>query len=363
MRKQYPKQGLTGMNELIIYTKKTLANYIRTRSGETKLGERVHILSSKNIVAGLKASPAKFVLLGLPEDIGVRANYGRGGTHTAWEPALTNILNVQSNDFLKGDELLVLGHVNFDDLLQQAAKLNNNTDSGIEKLRKLCSQVDERVIPIVQKIVESGKIPLLVGGGHNNAYGNIKGTALGLNAAGRIKNASINCINCDAHSDFRMMEGRHSGNGFSYAFQENFLNKYGIVGLHENYNSLPVLTELRKKKNRIQYSLMEDICIREKMPFKQAVEKALRFISTDFYGVELDMDALENIPSSAKTSSGISANQARQYVSMAAQNKKKVAYLHITEAAPVLSHIKADNKTGKLVAYLLTDFMKSYLQK
>jgi formiminoglutamase len=70
------------------------------------------------------------------------------------------------------------------------------------------------------------------------------------------------------------------------------------------------------------------------------------------------MDTIQNIPSSAKTSSGISANNARQYVTWCAKNTN-AAYLHIAEAAPVLSHIKTDNKTGKLIAYLVTDFMKS----
>ncbi len=350
------------MKHLKLYNEKYLSRFIRLRAGETKLGECVQTLSSKNPEAGLKKSSAKFVLIGLPEDIGVRANYGRGGAHTAWEPALSNVLNVQSNSFLKGNELLVLGHVDFDDLLERAAKLDNNTTAGIDKLRKLCAEVDERVTAVIQFIVQAGKVPLIVGGGHNNAYGNIKGAALGLKANGKLKAASINCINCDAHSDFRPLEGRHSGNGFSYAFHEKFLNKYSIIGLHGNYNSSNVLSELKKQSKKIQYSLLEDILIQEKISFKQAVKAAISFSSNDFYGVELDMDALENIPSSAKTSSGISANQARQYVSWAAQSKK-AAYLHITEAAPVLSHIKADNKTGKLIAYLLTDFMKSYLEK
>jgi formiminoglutamase len=349
------------MSKLTIYTKKTLSKYIRTRAGESKLGEHVQTLSSKNIEEGLQASSATFVLLGLPEDIGVRANYGRGGTHTAWEPALTNILNVQSNAFLNGNEILVLGHINFDDLMQHSIKLDSNTKTGIQQLRKLCAEVDERVVPIIQKIVSAGKIPLIVGGGHNNSYGNIKGAALGLKTSKR-KKATINCINCDAHSDFRPLEGRHSGNGFSYAFHEDFLAKYAIVGLHENYNSEDVFKELKKNQKQIKYSLMEDICIRENVSFKQAVSSAIQFSGTDFFGVELDMDAIENIPASAKTSSGISPNQARQYVSLAAQHKN-VTYLHLTEAAPVLSHIKADNKTGKLIAYLLTDFMKSYLQK
>jgi formiminoglutamase len=350
------------MDYLKIYNKKMLSRFIRTRAGETKLGECVQTLSSKKTEAGLAASTALFVLLGLPEDIGVRGNYGRGGAHSAWEPVLTNLLNVQSNSFLKGDELLVLGHIDFEDLMKVAQKADIHTDSGIKSLRKLCAQVDERVTAVVQQIVQAGKIPLIIGGGHNNAYGNIKGAALGLKKRGKIKTAAINCINCDAHSDFRALEGRHSGNGFRYAFQENFLSKYALVGLHENYNSETVLEQLRKYPKRIHYSLFEDISIREKMNFKQAVSKAILFMGDNFYGLELDMDAIENIPSSAKTSSGISANEARKYVSLGAQNKR-VAYLHIAEAAPVLSNMKADNKTGKLIAYLLTDFIKSYLKK
>jgi hypothetical protein len=32
----------------------------------------------------------------------------------------------------------------------------------------------------------------------------------------------VNAINFDAHSTF-ILEGRHSGNGFSYAYEEGFL--------------------------------------------------------------------------------------------------------------------------------------------
>jgi formiminoglutamase len=39
----------------------------------------------------------------------------------------------------------------------------------------------------------------------------------------------VNAINFDAHSDFRILEGRHSGNGFSYAYEEAFLKKYFIL--------------------------------------------------------------------------------------------------------------------------------------
>jgi formiminoglutamase len=48
---------------------------------------------------------------------------------------------------------------------------------------------------------------------------------------------------------------------------------------------------------------------------------------------------------------------ARQFSYWCGLNLNAV-YFHIAEAAPVLSHIKADNKTGKLIAYLVSDFIK-----
>ena len=82
---------------------------------------------------------------------------------------------------------------------------------------------------------------LIIGGGHNNAYGNIKGLALA-------KGIPVNAINFDAHTDFRAEEGRHSGNGFSYAYAEGFLKNYFIFSLQRNYTSDILFKTLKKLK-------------------------------------------------------------------------------------------------------------------
>jgi formiminoglutamase len=57
----------------------------RIRQFETKLGERVLVAAdASNVAAAIEQTEAEYVLLGIPEDIGVRANEGRGGTGTAW---------------------------------------------------------------------------------------------------------------------------------------------------------------------------------------------------------------------------------------------------------------------------------------
>ncbi|MEO6903589.1 MAG: arginase family protein [Bacteroidia bacterium] len=350
------------MNYLTVYNKAQILKFTRKRVGETKVGECVQLLNSSTVDDELITSTAKFVLIGLPEDIGVRANYGRAGAYTAWQPALINILNLQSNTFFSGKELLILGTINFDDLMSLANTVDTKTEEGIKILRKFCTEIDTRVTTVIKQVVKSGKIPIIIGGGHNNSYGNIKGSAEGLMAAGKIKNASINCINCDAHSDFRALEDRHSGNGFKYAYSEGYLKKYAMIGLHENHNSHAVLEILNKHAETIYYNTFEDIFIREIFNFKSAVTQAIHFIDSDYTGIELDMDAIENIPASSKTPSGISANQARQYVTWCAQHSNAV-YLHLTEAAPLLSSLTVNDTTGKLIAYLVSDFIKAYLSK
>lgn len=353
------------MHHLVIYTRQDIAAETRLRENEIKVGENVQVLDvtkGSTLAEQLKLSSATFVVLGLPEDIGIRANGGRGGAYSAWKPALFSLLNVQSNCFGDGSDILILGHINFDDLMLRADGIDFKTQKGINESRKLVEEIDERVSFVVKAIVESGKEAIIIGGGHNNAYPNLKGAAEGLKAAGKIKSAIINCINCDAHSDFRMMEGRHSGNGFRYAYENSYLKKYSVVGLHESYNAGNVLDEIMSKPETFHLSFFEDILIRENITFKEAVHNAIKHVKDNYCGIEIDMDTIQNIPSSAKTSSGINTIQARQYITWAAENLD-ACYLHIAEAAPVLSHIKTDNKTGKLIGFLIADYIKGRRKK
>jgi len=324
---------------------------LRRREHETKLGERCFCAqSASNWENALRDSACRFVLVGIPEDIGVKANYGRGGAHTAWKPALESFLNQQSNLFLDGSSVFILGHVQVSDLMEQAATLNTRHSADLEALRALVSALDERVSSVISRIVACGKIPVVVGGGHNNAYPIIKGCS-------ETRQQAVNVINCDPHSDFRPLEGRHSGNGFSYARHHGFLNRYAVFGLHEQYNTAQVLHDFYKQSGNLFFTTYEDIFVRENTSFSAALNHNIGFVKNSACGVEIDLDAITNVPSSAKTSSGLSPVQARQYAYQCGVQLDAL-YFHIAEGAPVLSHIKADNKTGKLIAYLMSDFMK-----
>lgn len=342
-------------DQLIIYSANEINSRIRHRQGEKKLGDLVKTISDAgNWVDELKASTTMFVVLGLPEDIGVRANYGRGGAYAAWKPSLDFLINMQSNQFLSGEEILILGHVYFDDLMEMASTLNYKLEADIIKARKLVEQVDERVTTIIKHIITAGKIPIVIGGGHNNAYPIIKGVSLANNAE------SINVINCDPHSDMRPMTGRHSGNGFHFAFEENHLHKYVVFGLHESYNISFALDLFRQHSNRLSYVTYDDIFVKESINYYDALRNCFNFFGGDdkSVGIEIDLDSIQNVPVSARTPSGMLPVDVRKYVWYCAENLN-AAYLHIAEGAPVLAHKQVDNKTGKLIAYIITDFIKA----
>ncbi|WP_046758037.1 formimidoylglutamase [Kordia jejudonensis] len=336
---------------LKVYTKELLDTYINLRKGETKFGERVTTLAAADhLETALQESNAKYVLLGIPEDIGIMANRGKAGAVTAWKATLRLLLNTQHNAVNNGKRVLILGHLDFSEWLQTAKKLDTNALDYYEQLSSLVSKIDEEVSYLIFQIVKAGKKPIIIGGGHNNAYGNIKGTALGTSTA-------INVVNFDAHTDFRSLEGRHSGNSFSYAFKYGFLQKYFMFGLHENYTSKKVFNTLEEYADRLHYNTFESIEIRQEQGYTFQLHRALDFIKNCPFGVEIDCDSIENIPSSAMTPSGFSANQARAFASFFGKHKN-AAYLHLCEAAPNENDADEMYRVGKLLSYLITDFMR-----
>lgn len=330
------------MSFLKIYSEKELASLIKKRAGETKFGEKVCFVET---LEDLKKHPAKYVLVGIPEDIGVRANYGNPGTSIAWEADLGNLLNIQHNHLTNAENVIVLGEIDCETQMQQAATISKDENHYLEELGELVTQIDHKVSEVVKKIVEAGKFPILIGGGHNNSFGNLKGTSEALQKP-------INCINFDAHTDFRALEHRHSGNGFSYAFEEGFLDKYFIFGLHRNYTSEAVFNSIEKNSERVKFNLFEDISVEQIQSFSEALKEAENFCCNENFGIELDMDAIEMMGSSAISPSGFTLSEARKFVSYFSKHQN-ARYLHICEGSP--SGGVFPNQVGKAIAYLVSD--------
>ncbi len=346
------------MKHFKFYSKEDILSITKVRRFETKLGERIHHLKTDaDWPEALSDSTAKYVLVGIPEDIGVKANYGTGGADTNWLPFLNAFLNLQSNDFLSGENILLLGHFDFGDLKYLIENNAYNRDELIDAYRHAVNIMDDEVEEIIKVIASANKIPVVIGGGHNNSYPIIKAVSKGLHKAEIIPLAQINCINMDAHADYRPTEGRHSGNSFRYAEEDGYLGKYAIIGVHQNYLAQNELMEIHENPF-IHYCSYEDIFIHERKNFIQAIAHATGFTEDTKTGIELDLDSIQHTLSSAQTPSGITALQARQYMNFAATDSK-VAYLHISEGACQLQDGRKDESTGKLICYLVSDFIKA----
>ncbi len=339
------------------YNKEDVLSLTRIRRFETKLGERVQVVKNPAQLSDeLSQSSAKYVIVGIPENIGVKANGGISGTDSVWVPFLNAFLNIQSNDFLEGTNLLLLGHFDFSAIEKLIEQNAHDDDERLEAFRHAINEIDVAVEQVIQIITQHNKIPIVIGGGHNNSYPCIKGAAKGYHKSGLIPIAQINAINLDAHADFRPMEGRHSGNGFSYAEADGYLEKYCVVGIHENYLPQNVWIDIVNNPF-VDCITFEDIFVHEKRTFLQAVLHATSFTDDTLCGIELDIDCIQNALSSAQSPIGISPIHARQYINIAAADTK-AAYLHISEGAVQLADGRKDNGTGKLISYLVSDFIK-----
>jgi formiminoglutamase len=348
---------------LVVYGPDDVSRIVASREGETKIGQELRLLASTQLTefeANLHLAAldgAHYAVLGVPEDIGPRANFGRGGADGAWPAYLESFLNLQSNQFFDSSRLVLIGHIQVADLMKETSKLAEDGYVPVHKLREFCGQLDKRIAPVIEQIVSAGLEPIVIGGGNNNSYPILKGVVTSLREQGFIDaEEGIAVVNCDAHADFRILEGRHSGNAFTYAHADDLLQSYFVLGLQEAYNSREMIERLESAD--FLYVTYEQFAVRHELTFDEAIQRLAAFIyqSGSKLGLELDLDAVDRIPASGSTSVGITHEQASHYVYALASSLDTV-YFHVSEGAPKLA---SDGETvvGKAIASYVLTYMK-----
>lgn len=333
------------MASLQIFNRDFINNNYSARMAEQKWGDVIKTINTNNWATELISSDVDYIVVGIAEDIGIRANFGRPGAKDTFVNTLSSILNIQHNRFVNAERILVLGQIIFEEEYQ------NINEKSIEELRNLCSRVDEIVYDIARKVFDANKKLIVIGGGHNNSYPLLK-------ALSNHHQTSVNCLNVDAHSDFRNLEGRHSGNGFSYAKSENYLNRYGILGLHENYNSETVLNKIDTNTD-VQYLTFEDIIVRKRMTIEESVNVFVNFLIEKPCALEIDLDVIQYMPSSAMSSTGFSTNEIRSIIHQAS-SLLNPSYIHLTEGSMNLCDSDNDKyMLAKSISYFITDYIKA----
>ena len=347
------KEAILG-KALSVFTRAQQMAYLRTRPHEKKVGEVISFASSSGDWCNwLKSTPAQYIVLGIAEDIGVRANYGKGGAHTAWGPFLSAFLNMQSNRYLPAGSLGILGVLT----ASQTDTAETNSSHTIPFLREQVAHLDDQVCALVAHIASLEKTPIIVGGGHNNAYPILKGFCQAHQLT-----KGMHAINLDAHTDLREREGRHSGNGFSYALHHGQLKKYAVIGAHQYYTPATVCEALLQDA-RVRVWWYEQIFLAthsNKSPlvcaYRDALDEACSWLRGAPIGMELDLDAMAGAPTSAQSPYGLSGEQVRLYVCRTTQAIRPV-YFHLCEGIYTHENKAICPLTGKYMAYLVADFL------
>jgi formiminoglutamase len=165
-----------------------------SRSGDPRLGDV--IVTWQGDPAAL--TPHRPVLLGFPQDEGVRRNFGRPGAAQAPDEIRRFLERLTPWDGISGIDLSLLGLLDLGNI-RIAGKTLESTQTALAEA--------------VGGILAAGAIPIVLGGGHETAFGHY----LGYVRAGR----KTGIVNVDAHLDVRpcLAEGGHSGSPFLQALE------------------------------------------------------------------------------------------------------------------------------------------------
>lgn len=286
------------------------------------LHEKVQLLSFSSIT---EVKGKTFVLLGYVCDEGVKRNQGRVGAKEG-PNAIRRALAKMPNH-LSIEHLIDAGDV---------FCLDNNMENTQEVL-------SEKVLSLLQK----NTFPILLGGGHDIAYGHYNGIKKYLNS--KKSNQVIGIINFDAHFDLRSNEkGNTSGTPFYQIAKENNSFKYFCLGIRNDANDAQ-LFETAKKHN-VNYILRDEFSIHHLNEINKKLDAFIKNVDSIYITIDLDGFSSAYAPGvSAASPMGFTPD----IVLVCLQKifiSKKVISIDLAEMNPKYDK---DNQTAKLAASLI----------
>lgn len=266
---------------------------------------------------------AEIVILGCPQDEGVRRNNGREGAALA--PAAIREQFYKLTPFNIRKPIFDLGDVAIGGSLEET---HDNHEA------------------IVKRVLADGKRIIVLGGGNDISYPDGKAMAETFGGDNWI------AINVDSHLDVRIAEQRNSGTPYRQLLDEKLLRPayFYEVGYQSHFCS-PVYYEYIRSigVNRISLELLRSRAEAD-VELKESIK--LKFVShssslNTFFGFDMDAVRSADAPgTSAPSPLGLRAGEFIQLVKYAAS----LANTKLIEFSEVNPKFDADNRTTKLVA-------------
>lgn len=263
------------------------------------------------------------VIVGCPQDEGVRRNNGRPGSAEAPVGIRTHLYKLQTPQH-SVVKLFDAGDIRDTDSLEKA---------------------HEALTEAVSSFLKDGKKVIALGGGNDISYADVR-------ALSSVEN-DISAINIDAHLDMRIADQMTSGTPYRKLIEDGYLkpNQFYEFGIRSESNASFYLENAEKLGVHI-YRYLQLL----ETGVTQSFQNILDEIRDLPFFLGLDMDSIQAADApgvSASSPTGFSAREVMQLIQLA-QQKENLWLFEITEVNP---QYDIDNRTLKLSAQFIYRFL------
>ncbi len=267
------------------------------------------------------------VLVGYACDEGVKRNQGRIGAASG-PLAIRKALAKMPNHLSEETQFLDLGNVKC-------------ADTDMEASQRLLSK-------IVHQVLERKGIPILLGGGHDIAYGHFKGIQNHLDPQ-----KVIGILNFDAHFDLR---NNHNGNNSGTPFYQ-IAKESEALSREFNYHCLGIRTDANDrtlfetaKKLNATYLLNDRFNLHHWEEIQENIQSFVDQVDHLYVTIDLDGFSSAYAPGvSAPSPMGFSPDVVLKCLECILASKKMIS-IDLAEMNPTYD---LDNRTAKLAASLV----------
>lgn len=267
-----------------------------------------------------------FVIIGCPQDIGVKRNKGREGAAKAPDIIRKNFYKLVSNpNFLK-KKFFDLGNI--------------NTQGSLEEIHK----IQEKIIS--QILIDNKKV-IVLGGGNDISYPDCKGLS-------SLKK-EILALNIDSHFDVRFNKPRNSGTSYFMLLEQEIIKgkNFWEIGIKSANSSPQHEKYLKSKKANILFieKLLES-------KIDKNISEILKKNKSEviFWGFDMDSVKASDAPGvSAPSPFGLASEDAIKIATLAGKDKRT----KIFEISEVNPKFDIDDRTSRLAALMIWYFINT----
>ncbi|MEK5067355.1 formimidoylglutamase [Sporosarcina sp. FSL K6-1508] len=303
----------------------------RTDHLENRTSFRYHQVVEVIAMEDLSPSSRTCAIIGFESEEGVRRNKGQLGAAKA-PNALRSELAKLPWKFSVNERLVDVGNIQC-------------VGTGLETAQQQLGDT-------IANVLEKKMTPIILGGGHETAYGHYLGVRKWIG-----EEASLGVINIDAHFDLRSYDEQpSSGTMFKQILEHDNMSSYFVVGI-QRYGNTQELFDTADRLG-VKYEYEENMHIGNMNKLTSDLEQFIN--QHDYVFLTLCTDVLNAAFApgvSAPSPFGLDPSVVRSIIRTVTAHKKTLSF-DISEVNPILDE---NNRTVKLGAYLTNEAITTFL--